>query len=147
MSFVTFEGRIEPLEWGRATYTILRLPDDVVAALGNPKRVEGEVGDHPVNLGLARADVVEGVFLWTGKAFLNAADLMPGEVLEVRLRPADPEGVDVPADVSAALRTAGRMADWQALTPGRRRGLLHAVTTAKRPETRTRRIAKLISEI
>ncbi len=24
--WVTFEGRVEPLTWGRSTYTILRLP-------------------------------------------------------------------------------------------------------------------------
>lgn len=147
MTDVTFEGRIEPLEWGRSTYTILRLPEEVVAALGNPKRVEGEIGDHPVNLGLARADVVAGAFLWTGKAFLDAAGIAPGEVLEIRLRATDPNEVEIPDDFAAALRAAGRSADWEALTAGKRRGLLYGVTSAKRPETRARRVAKLIASL
>ena len=65
--WVSFEGQVEPLVWGRATYTILRLPDHVVRDLGRTRRVEGEIAEHPVNLALSRAPVVEGVFLWTGQ--------------------------------------------------------------------------------
>jgi len=31
--YVTFEAAIEPVVWGRAIHTILRLPDEVAAAL------------------------------------------------------------------------------------------------------------------
>ncbi|WP_179380066.1 YdeI/OmpD-associated family protein [Jannaschia marina] len=144
--WVTFEGRIEPLEWGR-TYTILRLPDDVMSALGAAKRVEGEIGDHPVNLAPARAPVIEGAFLWTGKSFLEVSGLEPGELVEVRLRPADPDHVELPDDVAAALRAAGRSADWAARTPGARRADLHRIATAKRAETRAKRIAAVIAAI
>lgn len=147
MSFEAFEGRVEPLTWGRANYTILRLPPEVARALGPARRVEGEIAEHPVNLGVARADVVDGPFLWTGKALLDAAGIAPGEAVEVRLRPADPDAVDTPPDVAAALRAAGRIAAWEALTPGRRRALLHGVAGAKRAETRTRRIAALVAEV
>ncbi len=34
--WVTFEGRVEPLTWGRSTYTILRLPPEAAAALHPP---------------------------------------------------------------------------------------------------------------
>ena len=100
-----------------------------------------------MNLGIARADpdLLEGPFLWTGKAFLKAAGIEPGERLEVRLRPADPDHVEMPEDVAAALRASGRTAAWEALTPGRRRGLLAPVAQAKRPETRATRIAKLVA--
>lgn len=143
--WVAFEGRIEPLEWGRNTYTILRLPSEVMAALGPAKRVEGEIGNHPVDMGVARADVIADPFLYTGKAFLRAAGIEPGETVDVRLRPADPDAVEVPSDVAAAIRTAGRMASWEATTPGRRRAALHDVARAKRPETRARRIAALVA--
>ena len=53
--WVTFEGRVVPLTWGRATYTILSLPEDVVQALGNCRRAGGEIAEHPVNLALSRA--------------------------------------------------------------------------------------------
>ena len=145
MSWVSFEAVVETLEWGRATYTILRLPPEAEAALGGARRVEGEVGDHPVNLAVTRAPVVEGAFLWAGKSFLRDVGARPGEPLDVRLRPADPRDVQTPEDVAAALRAAGRTAAWEALSAGRRRGLLHGVASAVAPATRARRVAALVA--
>lgn len=144
-----FEGRIEPMEWGRSTYTILRIPGDVADALTglSARRVEGEIGDHPINLALTKAPAIEGMFLYTGKALLAEIGIEPGEGVSVRLRPADPDNVETPADVAAALRASGRAADWEALSPGKRRGLLHGVTSARRAETRRRRIDTLLSEL
>ncbi|MEJ8562768.1 DUF1905 domain-containing protein [Yoonia sp. GPGPB17] len=64
--YLSFEAQVEPLEWGKSVYTILRLPDDVAEVLASQgaKRVEGEINDHPVNLALTKASVIEGVFLW-----------------------------------------------------------------------------------
>ncbi|MEO0945668.1 MAG: YdeI/OmpD-associated family protein, partial [Pseudomonadota bacterium] len=88
-----------------------------------------------------------GVFLWTGKSLLDAADITPGEVIEVRLRKADADAVDVPDDVALALLQNEAQSRWDDLTPGKQRGLLHPVSTAKKPETRVRRIAKLIEAL
>ena len=78
-----------------------------VAALGAAKRVEGEINEHWVNLALSRAPVVEGVFLWAGASLLERTGIVPGETLEVRLRPAPDDQVDTPEDVASALRAAG----------------------------------------
>ncbi|MEO1363578.1 MAG: YdeI/OmpD-associated family protein [Pseudomonadota bacterium] len=146
--WITFEAQIEPMEWGKNTYTIVRLPGDAMRALPEgTRRIEGEFADHPVNLALTRAPVIDGTFVYTGKTFLRDSGLTPGEVFDARIRPADPDAVDTPEDVAAALRSAGRSADWAALTPGRQRGLLHLVNSAKRADTRTKRIARLISEL
>jgi hypothetical protein len=147
--WLRFEGRIEPLEWGRATYTILRLPPAVADTLaaGKARRVEGEINDHPVNLALSRAPVVDGVFLWTGWTLLDRLSVEPGEPLEIRLRPADPDEVDTPDDLATALRAAGATAAWEALTPGRRRGLIHQVETARTAATRAKRIAALVAGV
>ncbi|MEL6452421.1 MAG: YdeI/OmpD-associated family protein [Pseudomonadota bacterium] len=143
-----FEAVIEPLEWGASTYTILRLPDDILAALPKgTKRIEGEFADHPVNLALTKAPVINGTFVYTGKAFLRDTGLTVGEPFEARIRPVDPNLVEVPADVTAALHAAGRSTDWAALTPGQQRGKLHLVNSAKRADTRAKRIAKLIAEL
>jgi hypothetical protein len=141
-----FEGAVEPLVWGRATYTILRLPPDVSAALlaAGATRVEGEIAEHPVNLALSRAPEVEGVFLWAGQSLLDRTGITPGERLEVRLRPAPADAVDTPDDLAAALRRADRTAEWEALTPGRRRSLIYQIGTAKTSATREKRIAALI---
>lgn len=146
--WITFDGQIEPMTWGKTTYTILILPDAVRAALPqDTKRIEGEFAEHTVNLALTKAPVVDGTFVYTGKTFLRDSGLGVGEVFEARIRPVDPNLVEVPADLAAALAAAGRSADWAALSPGQKRGRLHGVNTAKRAETRQKRIGILISEL
>ena len=145
--YITFDARIEPLEWGKSTYTVLRLTPDVISSLGPAKRVEGEFNDHPVNLAVARAPVIDDPFLWAGKSLLTKVGIEPGEVFEARLRAADPNAVDVPNDVLRAIRSAGLSDAWDALTPGKMRGLLHNVETAKRAETRVNRITKLLASL
>jgi hypothetical protein len=147
--WVRFEGRIEPLVWGRSTYTILRLPDDAAAILAaqGAKRVEGEMNDHPVNLALTRAPVVDGVFLWAGRSLLDQLGIEPGEPIEVRLRTAPADAVETPDDVDHALHAAGATEFWDALTPGKRRGLLYRISTAKTLPTRAKRIAALTATL
>ena len=145
--FVSFDGAVEPMEWGNSVYTVLRIPPEVLDALGPTKRVEGEINDHPVNMALTKAPVFDGVFVWAGKSVLKDIGIEPGERIEVRLRPAPDDAVDVPPDVINAIRSAGLTDAWDALTPGRKRGLLHSVNTAKRAETRIKRIAKLLTEV
>jgi hypothetical protein len=121
------------------------LPDEVVAALGNCRRVEGEIAEHPVNLAPSRAPVIDGVFLWAGQSLLDRIGIAPGEPVEVRLRPAPDDRVDLDPDIEAALRQGGVLAEWEALTPGKRRGLLYQIATAKTEKTRSARIAKLVA--
>ncbi|QBF30002.1 YdeI/OmpD-associated family protein [Thalassococcus sp. S3] len=145
--WIAFEGCVVTMEWGKSTYTVIPLPADVTAALDGAKRVEGEINDHPVNLAPTRAPVMDGQFLWAGKSLLDDIGVAPGDPLEIRLRPAPTDQVEIPDDVQAALRTAGCTDLWGGLTPGKRRGLLHSVNSAKRADTRTRRIAALIAEL
>jgi hypothetical protein len=145
--YVTFEARIEPMVWGRATYTVLRLPPEVVAALGAARRVEGEIAEQPVNLAPTRAPVIEGAFLWAGQSLLDRIGIAPGDWVEVRLRPAPDDRVDLPEDVAASLRKAGATGHWEALTPGKRRGLLYKIETAKTEATRLKRIGLLVAEL
>ena len=147
-SWVCFDGVIEPMAWGRNTYTILRLPDAVIDALPKgTKRIEGEFGEFPINLALTKAPVIDAVFVYTGKTFLRDSGLVVGAPFEARVRAVDPDLVEMPEDVTAALPAAGRSADWAKLTPGQQRGKLHLVNTAKRADTRAKRIATLIAEL
>jgi hypothetical protein len=145
--WLCFEGRIEAVVWGRASYTLMRLPPDVADALldAGAKRVEGEMNEHPVNLALTRAPVVEDVFLWTGQSLLERIGVAPGDVLEVRLRPVPDDRVDLPGDLALALAEAGVADRWEALTPGRRRGMLYKLDTARTASTRAKRIAALVA--
>jgi antitoxin component of MazEF toxin-antitoxin module len=147
--YIAFTGRIEMLEWGKATYTIVRLPDEVAEQLASDgaKRVEGEINDHTVNLAPTRAPVLDGTFLWTGRSLLERIGLAPGDEVEVRLRKAPDDEVELPDDLALALRAAGASHLWEALTPGRRRGMIYQIGTAKTQATRDRRIARLIGDI
>lgn len=145
--WVSFEGRIEPLVWGRATYTILRLPPDVARTLAATRRVEGEINDHPVNLAITRAPVVDDPFLWAGQSLMDRVGVIPGELLQVRLMPTSDDIVDNPPDVEAALLAHGLLTRWGDLTPGKRRGLLYKIDTARTDATRQKRITALISDL
>jgi uncharacterized protein YdeI (YjbR/CyaY-like superfamily) len=48
-------------------------------------------------------------------------------------------------DVALALSRADRMQAWDALTPGKRRGLLYRIDTAKTQATRAKRIDALVA--
>jgi Bacteriocin-protection, YdeI or OmpD-Associated/Domain of unknown function (DUF1905) len=146
-AYLTFEARVEPMVWGRATYTILRLPAEVVSALGKTRRVEGEIAEHPVNLALTRAPVIEGIFVWAGESLLARIGIAPGDTVEVRLRPAPDDRVDLAEDVATALHVADRTEAWEALTPGKRRAALYSVDSAKTAATRAKRLARMIAEL
>lgn len=147
--YLVFEGQIQPMPWGDSLYTVLPLPDDVADTLAaqGAKRVEGEINDHPVNLALTKAPVIEATFVYTGKTLLDRCGIAPGDRVDVRLRKTDPAVVETPDDVMLALRAADVSAAWDALTPGKRRSLLHGVNTAKRAATRQTRIDALIVQV
>ncbi len=142
--YVSFDAVVEPMHWGKATYTIIRLAPDIMTALGDTKRVEGELAEHPVNLAITRAPVIEDAFLWAGKSLLDRIGAQPGEVLQARLRPVSSDLVETPTDVMNALRSGECLEAWEALTPGKKRGFLHTIESAKRVETRAKRIAALL---
>lgn len=144
-----FDATVEPAAMGRATYTLIRLPDVVSAAFAGQgvKRVEGEINEHPVNLALSRSSAVEGTFLWAGKSLLDRIGIRHGARVEVRLRPADNAEVEPPEDVIRALRAEGRLVAWQALTPGHRRRLLYRIDNARTEATRVKRIAAMIGDL
>jgi hypothetical protein len=146
---LSFEGCVIPLQWGRATCTVLPVPEAVASALvaAGARRVEGEIAEHPVNLALSCAPVVEGVFLWAGQSLPDRIGIAPGEPVEVRLRPAPDDKVETPPDLASALHAHGVTAGWEALTPGKRRGLLYRIETARRPETRVKRIADTVAKL
>ena len=53
------------------------------------------------------------------------------------------EALEVPADLRKALGATG-MRRFEALTPGRKKEHLRALVTAKRPETRAKRVAEIV---
>ena len=56
-------------------------------------------------------------------------------------------GVTVQAGVTNTTIQNGVIEAWDKITPGRKRGMLHQVASAKRPDTRAKRIEKLITSL
>jgi hypothetical protein len=143
---VCFQAAVEPLVWGRAAFALLRLLPEVARVLqaAGAKRVKGGIAGHPVNLTLSRASEVDGVFLWAGKSLLDRLGAKPGELPEVRRRAAPPGAVDIPQNVEAAVHRAGKTDARQRLTPGKKRGALCQIDTARTGAARIKRIAAMI---
>ena len=142
---VHFEAVVEPLAWGRNTYTIVKVPDGLAhaATLARTRRVDGTVDGVAVNVGLNRADVIEETFIYVGKPMLRRLGAALGDVVDCDLAPADPDHVPVPGDVMDALEGSGQKDAFERLPAPRRRQLLVPVEAAARPETRARRIQDL----
>jgi hypothetical protein len=83
----------------------------------------------------------QGRWMMVVNAAMRDAGLRPGATYSCDVvRDDAPREVELPGDLQDALTAAGVMANWQALSYTRRRELAGAVTSAKRPETRAKRI-------
>jgi len=125
------------------------IPDEVVEELGGGRRpkVVVTIGSHTwrssiVNMG--------GRFL-LGVSMANreAAGVGAGQVLDVDLElDAAPRTVDVPDDLAAELAhdDAARAA-WETWSFTRQKEAARSLTEAKRPETRSRRLEKVLADL
>lgn len=147
--WVDFDAPLEVLPWGRNVYTVVYLDKRLGAcvAAARTRRVEGCLNGIEVNLGVNKADVARGPFLYVGAALQRRLRVRAGDVLACRLRPADPDHVPVPDDVKAALEAAGRHHAFATLRPSERRRLLQPVHDSASEGTRQRRIAALIKAL
>jgi Bacteriocin-protection, YdeI or OmpD-Associated len=145
-----FDAVLARLEWGRSGYTVVALPAALVtqARDDGTHRLDGWVDDVPVNVGIARADVLPDAFFYAGRPLQRRLGLRPGAAVRCRLRPVDPEVVPIADDVAAALATApAAAAAFDARTASQRRQLLQPVESAATDPTRARRIDALVAAL
>jgi hypothetical protein len=127
----------------------LEVPPEVVEALGGGKRppVTITVNGHSWK---SRVAVMRGRYL-LGLSNANrlAAGVGVGEEVEVELDlDAEPRVVTEPEDLGRALAAApGARAAYDRLTHSRKREHVRAVETARKPETRRRRIDEIIATL
>ncbi|MGN6693779.1 MAG: YdeI/OmpD-associated family protein [Aquihabitans sp.] len=75
----------------------------------------------------------------------TGAGIAAGETVDITMVVDDaPKVIEVPDDLAAALDQAGVRAAFDALAPSHRKEHVRAVTDAKKPETRARRIATCV---
>lgn len=128
------------------TATGLRVPDDVVAALGGGRRppVRVTIGGHTYRSTVA--PYAEASMLPLSAANREAAGVAAGDEVEVDLEPDTEERtIDVPADLADALAAAGVRAAFDALSFSNRRQRVELVTGAKQAATRARRVEKVVA--
>ncbi|WP_424951039.1 YdeI/OmpD-associated family protein [Deinococcus sp.] len=129
--------------------TGLRVPPEVMAALGprkNPAVLVGFAG-HTYRSTVA---VRGGAFMIPVSAARRAAaGVRAGDTLEVTLDlDLEPRGAQLPADLSAALDAqAGATGAFAALAPSKRKETVRQLEEAKTPETRERRLAKILTAL
>ena len=135
---------LRPAQPANAAWTFLVLPKDASAKL--PTRamttVEGTLNGQAFKATL-EPDGQKSHWLKVNRRMREAAGAEPGDfvVLEIAAVGKEPEP-RVPADLRKALTAAPEAkAVWADITPVARRDWIQWITSAKRPETRTRRVA------
>jgi len=80
------------------------------------------------------------------KAIRDALNKTPGDLIKVELWKDDaPRAVDLPEDFAKLLKEQKLLADFEKLTITRRKEYRNYITTAKREDTRQRRMTKAIA--
>ena len=137
------------LELHGKTATGIEVPSDVVARLGSGKRpaVRVTIGEHTYRSTVAP---MGGRFLLPVSAEnRQAAGIEAGEEVEVELElDTAPREVVLPPDLTAALEAEPAVKrSFEGLSYSKQRGHVLSVEGAKTPETRARRIEKVLSTL
>lgn len=145
-----FATKIKVHKFGRMNYTVAYLPKSLIAALPLKKyprlRVEGEVNGYRFGGALHPAKGKWYVLL--PKRTLKKLRMKIGDDVYIAFEIADQDAVDVPQELRHALAVNTKAGSiWQTLTPGKRRSFAFRVCSAKRAETRQRRVDEVICAI
>jgi hypothetical protein len=137
------------VELGGKTATGIRVPEEVVTALGSHRRppVRVTVGAHTYRTTVA--PMGGAYFVPLSAENRNLAGVAAGDQVDVDIElDTAPREVTVPAELAAALeREPGARQAFDALSTSRRREHARQVETAKAEATRQRRIAKVLDEL
>ncbi|NEK84167.1 DUF1905 domain-containing protein [Blastococcus saxobsidens] len=132
---------------GGKTATGLQVPDEVVDALGGGRRppVVVTVGSHTYRTTVAPMGGASWIPL--AAEHREAAGVRAGDEVTVTVERDDaPREVEVPDDLAAALGDDVR-ATFDALAYSHRKEWVRWVTEAKKPETRSARVAKTVESV
>ncbi len=143
-----YETEVTIRDFGKYHYVCVNLPEDMASALPfdeHPRlRVKGEMAGYDFE-GAWQPQKGGPYWLMIPKDIRKAAELTIGDPIRVAFGVADQDAVSVPPELAEALDEAGLMEDWEALTPGRRRGLCYTVEKAKAAATKQKRIDEIFT--
>lgn len=129
--------------------TGIPVPAEVVAALGSTKRPPVVVTLNGYSYRSTVAPYGDVFMLPLNKERRAAAGVSAGDEVEITLElDTAPRTVDVPDDLAAALAAQpGAREAFDKLSYSARKEHVRQVESAKAPETRTRRIGKIVSQV
>ena len=130
------------------TATGIEVPAAVVAALGSGKRPAVTVTIGGTSFRTTIGSMGGRTMIPVSAERREAAGIAAGDEVQVDLElDTAPREVEVPDDLAAALEAAGARAAFDALAPSHRKEHVRAITEAKAPETRQRRIDKAVAKV
>lgn len=146
----SFEAPLSTYDFGEFAYSVVYLPKSLLARLDFSKskrlRIYGEINGVPKEAAIMPA---KGKwYIMVSKKLQKQCRLAQGDLVSVVFDIADPESVSVPRELQFALEANdAAMAAWNALTAGKRRGFCFRVSSAKRIETKERRVAEIVDSL
>ena len=147
MATARFKAKLRESSSGSGGH-LIEVPDPVVAELGGGGRIPVRVTFDGVPY---RGSIVRYrgmTMIGVTKAVIAEAGVSVGETLEVVAENDDaPREVDLPDELAKALRAKRVTKAWGELSFTRRKELATGVASAKRPETRTKRVEQAIAEL
>jgi hypothetical protein len=145
ISRIIFQAKLlRPAEPGTdQTWSFLILPGKVSAKLPSRSQtsVEGTINGYPFQATL-EPDGQKSHWLKVDQKLRKAARMEVGDEVTLEIKPLDQEPeLEIPEDLHKGLMADPKARDvWADITPIARRDWIHWITSAKRPETRTRRV-------
>lgn len=133
------------LQLNGRTATGIEVPPAIIADLDAGKRPTVAVTLNGFTFTTAVGVMGGSTWIPVNAERRKAAGIEAGQILDVTIVVDDtPRVIEVPDDLAVALDAAGVRATFDALAPSHRKEHVRAVTDAKKPETRQRRITKCV---
>ena len=144
---LTFKSKLE--NWADGMdYCAIPVPANITEALGTKSAVlvmarvnasaPFKVSLFPVGGGKH--------FIRVRKQVRKEAHLNEGDRVTVEIRVLDRADIEIPGDLSAALRRENALARFNALTPGKKNYMIRRIDDAAKPETRAKRVLEVVEE-
>lgn len=135
------------LQTGKNTAGI-QVPEEIIEQLGAGKRPLVRVTINKYTYRSAVAVMDSKYMISFNSEHRKAAGVQGGEETDVTLElDLEPRTVELPKDLKAALMEANALAAFEQSAPSMKKEYVRQVEEAKAPETRERRIAKIVEKL
>jgi hypothetical protein len=135
------------LQTGKNTAGI-QVPEEIIEQLGAGKRPLVRVTINKYTYRSAVAVMDRKYMISFNSEHRKAAGVQGGEETDVTLElDLEPRTVELPKDLKAALMEANALAAFEQSAPSMKKEYVRQVEEAKAPETRERRIAKIVEKL